>query len=222
MRAAVSAGDASPGTIAFGVAGLAVALPVFWAVGRLVARVRNARFARAWAPLLPLVDGTLGFDTTGSSSALTGRYRGAGVQATMAPKVPPDWGLGRTVLGAHVGVHRNGFLLTLRGIAGHSDWWVTYPDRVPLLGSDAYAVHADDPALVARLERAGVVALAERLEPALWIRYSAAAATLTLREDVEPRWVPRPERFQAALDVLTTLAALNAAVNPHARTAAPA
>lgn len=218
----MSAADASPGTIAFGVGVLAVALPVFWAVGRLAGRVRNARFARAWAPLVPVVDGTLAFDRTGSSSSLTGRYRGAGVHATMALGVTSDWGRGRTVIDGDVGPRGNAFLLTLRGVAGRGDWSVIYPDRVPLLGSDAYAVRADDPALVARLERAGVVALAERLEPALWIRYAAAAGTLTLREEVQPRWVPRPERFEAALDVLTALAALNATVNPSVGHAAPA
>ena len=222
----MSAGDASPGTVAFGLGVLAVALPLFWAVGRLAARVQHARFARAWAPLVPLVDdGTLHVDTTGSSSSLTGRYRGAGVHATMALKVTPDWGRRREVLPNDVGVPRNGFLVALGGVAGGGDWWVTYPDRATrlarALGTDAYAVRADDPALVARLEGAGVVALAARLAPALWLRYSAAAGTLTLREEVQPRWVPRPERFQAALDVLTTLAALNASVNPPARDAAP-
>ena len=60
------------------VVGLAVFLAVAFGIGFLVNKVKNAKFARAWAPLRPVIEGSAVVEDGGgaATSWLTGTYQG--------------------------------------------------------------------------------------------------------------------------------------------------
>lgn len=189
-------GDASRGELGFGIAALVAALPVLVAGAYAVHRVKNARFARAWRPLVPVIeDAAVTGDGGGAATSwLTGRYRGHVVHASMSPDL--ESATGSTHLTNH-------FAVALQDVPGRHDWSVR--------GADG-AVRGADAALEARLRDAGVGAVASRLGDAE-VRYDARARTLTLREEIAARWTPPPARFREELDVLVALATLGREAN---------
>lgn len=199
-------GDTSTSDGFLGAIILAVALPLIYGAGVLLARVKNARFRLAWSPLIPLVDEAEVVNDGGgaASSVLRGRYRGAPVAAVMAPD---------TRAGPNSTLKGNRFEVTAREVPGRLNWSVVWSDQFLGFGTTGFQIHADDPALAERLAAAGVLELAARLGRVDRVDFSAGARALTLREQVQPLWHPPPERFRLELDVLLELAAANAAVN---------
>ncbi len=201
-------GDASTKDILFGAAVLAAGLVVLYVIGGVLGRFKNRRFDRAWRPLMETIDGAEVVADRGggaASSWLTGTYRGTPVFASMTPNV------------GHAGPifiagKENRFETGVRDLPGARDWSVDWTEAMLGIGTTGWTVHAGDPALVARLEHAGVTEIAARLGRGA-VRYRAQPATLVLHQDIRPLWTPTPARFQQELDVLLELAAVAAPLN---------
>jgi hypothetical protein len=201
-------GDVSPGDMAFGAAVLAVALPVFYFIGKVIVRLKNAKFERAWRPLMPVLTGAKVVADQGgggASSWLTGTYRGTSVFAEMTPDV------GRGGLTDSPG-YENRFETGVRDLAGASDWSVRWSEQFLGFGTTGWVVSSDDPVLTEKLERAGVRELVASLGRGE-VRYRTFTSTLVLHQDIRPLWVPPPERFRTELDVLLELAAVAGPLN---------
>ena len=201
-------GDVPTGDLLFGVAVLAVALPVLYVGGRLIARLRNARFTRDWAELVPTLVGAEVVPVRGggaASSWLTGRYRGASVFASMTPDVGS---------GGSSDVHRleNRFETGLRELRGAHDWSVEWTEAVLGLGRTGWQLRADDAALRERLERAGVREIVGPLGRGA-VRFGARAGTLVLHQDIRPYRTLPAERFRQSLDVLLRLSEVAGPLN---------
>jgi hypothetical protein len=94
----------------------------------------------------------------------------------------------------------------LLDIPGQQNWRIVY--QTALLGLDhtGWDIKTEDQILRVRLEEMGIMAELARLGTPT-IEYSAQRHTLLYSEDIKPRWVPTPERFQEALEMLLRLAA---------------
>ncbi len=183
--------EAPPGDMLFGSAVLAVFLVFVFALGYVIYKFKNRRFTRAWAPLVPLVQGKVtGDGGGGATSWLSGTYRGKPVRATMIPH--------RNQYSGESGSYYNHFEVALLDVAGRLDWNAEVKTAILGFGRTGWTITADDPALVARLEAAGVLSLVARFgEPT--VVYQARAKTLQYSEDVTPQWTPAPARFQEEL-----------------------
>jgi hypothetical protein len=197
----------------FGVIGLVIFLACLFIAGKLLNSFQNARFTRAWTPLVTAIQGTVVNDGGGAAASwLAGTYRGKPVQAEMVP--------GRSVY-SESGVKFNYFSVTLRDLAGKQDWSVAY--KTPLFGmaKTGWQIRAEDKALEARLDQSGIVGAVARFgDPRSLIpfggptvAYKVRGRTLLYAEDVTPRWAPTPERFQQQLELLLVLAKVNEEVN---------
>jgi hypothetical protein len=197
----VSTGDLVIGTI-----GLVIFLIVVLLAALLLSRFRNARFAKAWASLVPIVRGTITGDGGGAATSwLSGTYRGRPVRASMIP------GRNRYTESSE---HRyNHFDVALLDVAGRRDWSIGYHPTMLGLGKAKWQIEADDAALVERLRNRGLVDAVARLgQPT--ISFRAREGALQLSEDAGPHWIPPPERFEEELALLIELVAINAEVNP--------
>lgn len=180
-----------------------------YGVGRLLSAVQNARFTQAWAPLIPIISGTILNDSShATSSRLTGTYGGRSVEAEMTP--------GRNmsaVSGVETDRRRyNEFEIRVLGVSGGQDWHVFFTRPLLGLGKAGWSISADG-ALGEKLESLGVLGTIERMGGAAF-RYRAQQSTLEYRVDVTPRWAPTPERFREDLEALLPLAQANEEVNP--------
>jgi hypothetical protein len=200
-------GDVSSSDMIFGAVVLAVALPVFYGIGRIVNRFQNRRFERAWRPLMPLLGGAKVVAEPGAaaSSWLTGTYRGATVRAEMTPDVGHSSAI-------EMAGYENRFETGLRDIKGAADWSVAWKEAILGFGTTGWTIWAADSALEARLHGAGIREVVAPLGRGS-IEYSARSATLVLHQDIRPLWAPGPVRFQFELDVLLELAAVTAPLN---------
>ncbi|HEY0739512.1 MAG TPA: hypothetical protein VGD69_31600 [Herpetosiphonaceae bacterium] len=200
----------SPGDLFFGAIILIIFLIFVFGLGFLISKFKNARFAKTWTPLIPIIGGTVSEDGGGgASSFLTGNYQGRTVRATMAPQ------LNRY---SESGSYYNYFDITMAGVPGKQNWQLKYNTKILGFGSNGWEIVADDAALQQRLQARGVIELIERLgatpiftQPTL--DYKARSGALLFREEVS-EWIPAPERFKQQLETLLQLAAINAEVNP--------
>ncbi|MBV9791221.1 MAG: hypothetical protein JOZ51_23705 [Chloroflexi bacterium] len=194
----------------FGAIVLIVFLIFVFALGFLISKFKNARFAKVWTPLIPVVGGKVSEDNGGSTSSfLTGSYAGRTVRATMAPQ------LNRY---SESGSYYNYFDITMAGVPGRQNWQLKYNTKILGFGSTGWEIVADDAALQQRLQARGVIDLIERLgatpiytQPTL--DYKARNGALLFREEVA-EWIPTPERFKDQLETLLLLAQINTEVNP--------
>lgn len=192
--------------IVIGTIGLVIFLVVVFLAGLLLSRFRNSRFAKAWAPLVPIVRGTITGDGGGApTSRLSGTYRGRPVRASMIP------GRNRYMESSE---HRyNHFDVALLDVAGRRDWNIGCHPTMLGLGKAKWQIEADDAALVERLRNHGLVDAVARLgQPT--ISFDAREGALQLSEDAGPHWIPPPQRFEEELALLIELAAINTEVNP--------
>lgn len=197
--------------IFFGAIILIVFLICVFGAGFLLSKFKNARYAKAWTPLIPIVGGTVSGDNGGgASSFLTGSYRGQTVRATMVPQ--------RNRYSNSTGSYYNYFDITMAGVPGKQSWQLKYNTPTLGFGSTGWEIVADDAALQARLQARGVIDLVERLgttpiqsQPTL--DYKARSGALLFREEVAG-WIPEPDRFKDQLETLLLLAQINAEVNP--------
>lgn len=198
--------EAPPGDMLFGSVVLAIFLVFVFTFGWLLSKFKNRRFTHAWAPLVPLLQGTVHEDGGGAASSfLSGTYRGHRVRATMAPD--------QNRYSGESGDRYNYFDVALLDVPGRHDWRVELETAILGFGRDGWKITAGDPALVERLQGAGVLALITRFgQPE--VAYQARGKTLLYSEDVTPNWIAMPARFQEGLELLLALARINAEVNP--------
>lgn len=189
----------------FGAVVLAIFLVFVIVLGWLISTFKNARFAKAWTPLLPIISGKITQDGGGAATSwLTGTYQGRRVQASMVPD--------RNRYSGESGSRYNHFEVALLEVSGLQDWSVVY--KTPVLGFGEYGwrIQTPDKALEARLLAAGVLQVVARLQCDT-LEYKAKAQRLTCEQDITPQWVPTPERFRADLELLILLAQVNEKVN---------
>ena len=183
----------------FGVIALAIFLVVVFAIGILVNRIKNARFALTWGPLIPLINGKVEENGGGAASSwLTGTYGGHKVYAQMIP--------GRKL--SEGSQPFNDFAMGVREVPGHDDWKFEFRGH----GSPPWQVTAGSTAIAQRLER---VNISEHL-PGLGypkISYRKSTGQLEYQVDITPAKVPTPEQFVRTLDFLIWLADVNKQAN---------
>ena len=200
-------GDVPGGDMIVGAVVLAIALPVMYVIGGMIGRVKNRRFEKAWRPIMPVIEGAevVADRGGGASSWLTGSYRGTPVFAQMTPDV---------ARGGQIDTrgYENRFETGVRELTGAQDWSVRWTKSMLGFGTTGWSINAADSALAARLESAGVREIVAPLGRGE-VNYRAQPATLVLHQDIRPRWVPEPARFQQELDVLVQLAAVAAPLN---------
>ena len=181
---------------------LVVALPAFYFVGRVIGRIKNGKFERAWRPIMPVIEGaTVHVDRAGAaaSSRLTGSYRGRSVVAEMAPDMSRSGSYDETG-------YENRWDVGVSEVPGAHDWTVRWKDAILGMGTTGWSISSEDDSLVERLERAGIRDIVAPLGRGD-INYLASDRTLSLHEDIRPMWAPGPVRFRQELDVLVELAA---------------
>jgi hypothetical protein len=197
-----------------GAVGLVIFLVFVFAAGLLLSKYKNARFAKAWSPLVPLVNGTVTGDGGGAATSwLTGVYRGAQMRASMSPD--------RNTSSEGGGTKYNYFDVTLLDVPGARDWAVIYDTPILGFGKKGWRVKAEDAALEEDLLRSGVVEMVARFGvphlPASFglpaVEYRRRERTLRYSADVTPQWAPTPEHFRAQLELLLRLAEVNKEVN---------
>lgn len=190
--------EVSPQDILFGVIVLIIFIVCAYFAGRLMSAWKNRRFATAWAPLVPLINGTVHNDGGGAATSwLTGTYQGKQVKASIMP------GRNRHIEG---GDRYNYFDVALLDVPGQHNWRINYQTALLGLGNTGWDIKTDDQTLRVRLHESGIIADLARLGTPT-IEYTARGRTLLYSEDITPRWVPTPERFQAVLEILLRLAA---------------
>jgi hypothetical protein len=191
-------GDVSKTDIVFGIAVLAVVLPMLYVIGRTVARVKNYWFARKWSSLLPVLDGaTIAKDGgVAMTSRLSGTYGGANVFALMTPNVQRY---------QHSGGNGNEFTVGLEDVGGAEDWSIHWSTGLPLVGGAGWSVSSADSAVTARLTKAGVIPMIESFGPAT-IHFQARDSTLRWTAFIEPWVVLPPDRFRRVVEALMDVA----------------
>jgi hypothetical protein len=172
---------------------LAVFLICVYFAGRILSRFKNARYARVWEPLRPIIDGVVVDDGGGAAtSCLTGTYKGRGVRASMVP--------GRNRYPDETGFRYNYFDAALLEVPGKSDW--TLKD----------SPHSKDKSLEQRLRDSPAVAILKAVGPAEVI-YDSRQQKLTIIQEPGSGWIPSAAQFEIQLNTLLRLAEINAAVN---------
>lgn len=193
----------------FGAGVLVIFLVFVFALGKLIYSWQNWRLTRAWAPLIPLVNGTVTGDGGGAATSwLSGTYQGRRVQASMTPN--------RNLYSDDTGTRYNYFDVALLDVPGGADWRVSYETPILGIGRSGWCVTTQDKALETALLAAGVIPLVERFG-APTVVYEQRTQKLLYSEDVTPRWVPDPDRFGEELTLLGQLIVVNERVNPIQR-----
>lgn len=189
----------------FGAVVLVIFLIFVFVLGWFLNKFKNARFARAWRPLIPIINGKITEDGGGATTSwLSGTYRGWKVQASMIPH--------RNQYSGESGHYYNHFDVALLEIPGQHDWSLEY--QTPLFGVRGadWQIETEDPALAARLQNANLVSiLAGMGHPK--ITYQKRAQMLQYEADITPLEVPPPAMFQRQIEVLIRLAQVNEEVN---------
>lgn len=202
------------GDMVFGGFVLVVFLALVAAAGLVLYRWRNGRLTRAWAPLIPVIDGRARGDGGGAArSWLSGRYAGHEVTASMSPNAADSGRVGSTT----TGYAYNAFEIMLGDVPGRHDWSLLGPR-----GGDGWRIETADESLRRRLEASNLIAVVAALghpSPAIAavglpvVSYLSRDRLLHLREDAGPVLTSSPERFRSELDTLLVVADLNTAVN---------
>ncbi|MEZ5402785.1 MAG: hypothetical protein R2729_24125 [Bryobacteraceae bacterium] len=108
-------GEVPKDDLIFGGVVLAIALACVLAAGIVFNRWKNARFARVWKPLQPIIGGTVVEDGGGAATSwLTGTYRGRRVAASITP--------GRNRYEHDTGFRYNYFDVTWLDVPGAVAW----------------------------------------------------------------------------------------------------
>lgn len=188
----------------FGGMVLAIFLVFVFLLGMVINRFKNARFRKAWAPLIPMIQGKVVEDGGGAATSwLAGTYRGKRVVASMVPD------RNRYDDGGH---RYNYFEVALLDVSGQQDWTIEYQTAVLGFGQTGWRVVTKDKALEDRLTASGLLFTMPNFGSD-GVRYRSRERKLLFTEDVTPRWIPTPERFQQELELLLTLAKVNEEVN---------
>lgn len=203
------------GDFVFGAIVLVIFLALVAAAGVLLYRIKNARFTRAWAPLVPVIGGRIRGDGGGAATSfLVGSYLHHDVEASMSPNAGAVGGVGET----STGVAHNAFEIKLGGVSGRSDWRLLGPRA----GTGQWRIDTADEELRQRLAASDLIIRVAALgHPSHAIttvglpvlRFVSGHAMLHYREDAGPVVVPSAQRFRQELDTLLGVVALNSSVN---------
>ncbi len=187
--------------IVFGGIVLVIFLVSALVIGRFLSAAKNRRFAAAWAPLIPFItNGTIHTDGSGATTSwLTGTIQGRQVQASMIPKRNRY---------TEASDSYNYFDVALLAVPGQQDWRIVYQTAALGIGHTGWHISIKDPMLAARLHESGIMATLAHLGSPT-IEYTVRGGKLLYSEDVTPRWVPTPERFQTTLALLRQIAAIS-------------
>lgn len=198
--------EVPPSDLLFGVVVTVVFLIFVFALGYLIYRFKNYRFDRAWAHLIPLVNGTVtGDGGGGATSWLTGTYRDQRMRSTMIPN--------RNRYSGESGSYYNYFDVALLDVLGKQDWRIAYHAAILGFGKTGWQIEAADPALKERLQASEILNEITRMGSPE-VKYQARDKVLLYSEDVTPLWVPSVGRFQEELELLVLVARVNREVNP--------
>ena len=198
--------EVPPGDMLFGAMVLAVFMVFVFALGYLINRFKNAGFRKAWAPLIPMIQGKVVEDGGGAATSwLTGTYRGKRVRASMTPN--------RNRYSGETGHYYNDFDVTLLDVPGRQDWKIEYQTAILGFGHTGWRIVTKDKALEDRLNASGILHTISRFGTPE-ITYQARGGALQFSDDITPLKVPPPEHFQDQLELLLVLAKVNEEVNP--------
>ena len=166
--------------------GIVLALVAFIRVSK------RASVSRTWEPLVPIVNGTL--ERKYGTAELRGTYQERPIFATriLGGTEDPDT-----------------FRIEMKTVSGGANWLVRYGSE-KILGKDQWYLLAGHEKLQQRLMEAGIFTEMQRWEGHPIISYRVDSSTLIYQENGP---VPKPERFQAQLDLLLHLAQINEQVN---------
>ncbi len=190
-------GDVSTTDIVLGSVVLVGFLGVAYVIGRTLSAITNKKYARAWAPLVPVVHGTIVYDKGAAvSSSLYGEYKGHVVHAQMQPQ--------RNKYQHSNSGRYNYFGITLKDVPGLHDWRVYHDTKIFGVGRDGWQVEAGNETLKARLDASGIAGLLAMLgTPRL--EFDKALHTLEFSNDITPNLVLTPADFTDVLDLLVRL-----------------
>lgn len=181
-------GEPSKDDIVFGSVVLFFFMIFVFAFGYAINRFKNARFARAWRPLQPIIEGKVVEDGGGAATSwLTGRYKSRRVRASMTPD--------RNRHAGETGSYYNDFDVTLLDVEGAVNWKL--PGKKPL---------------EQQLLAAGAAAVLHGIGEAE-AEFDAKQGTLIIVQEMGEGGLPSPEHFIALLEALLRLETVNAAVN---------
>ena len=197
--------EVPPGDMLFGTAVLAVFLVFVFILGKLIYTFKAGRFTRAWAPLVPILQGTVTNDGGGAATSwLTGTYHGKKVQASMVPN--------RNRYSGESEPRYNHFDVAVLDVPGRQDWEIEHHTAILGFGETGWRIRTDDELLKARLQASGIIETMTRFGCPT-VTYRRQARKLEYSEDVTPQWIPTPERFQEELELLLLLEKVNQEVN---------
>jgi hypothetical protein len=190
--------------ILIGAAILVPALILIFLAGKVLYKFKAARFVKAWAPLVPIIDGTVVNDGGGAATSwLTGTFQGRKVQASMVPN--------RNRYSGQTGHRYNYFDIELQDVPGQQDWSTVHRTAL-LIGVTGWSIETEDKSLEQRLTAAGLVDRITLMRP-MRVAYDSKRRTLLFTADVTPAWAPTPERFTQQLEFMLALVQMNAELN---------
>jgi hypothetical protein len=153
---------------------------------------RRSSVSRTWEPLVPVVNGTL--DRKYGSAVLRGTYQERPILATQ-------------ILGG--AENPDTFRIEMTTVSRGANWLVRYGSE-KLFGKDQWYLQAGHEKLSQRLTDLDVLTEMQRWQGHPTISYRVDSGTLSYEEEGS---VPKPERFQAQLDLLLRFAQINEQVN---------
>lgn len=178
-------------------------------LGYLITRFKHARHARAWRPLLEVVQGEVRPWTGGGADCpMRGAYKGFAIVGTIIPEASSG-----------EDSRYNHFMTGISGLKGAADWKLAYVHKLwPLGSAPAWRIESKDEALCARLDAADLAGIIEQLgilpdAPDPPVSFSVQRGVLCIQCDAGSDWVPSKEFFVKLLETLIVLARINAEVN---------
>lgn len=183
---------------------LAGFLAVLYPAGKLLHRLKHAKFNRDWAPLIPVVGGTVHEDPQGggATSWLVGTYRGRTIHARMSPDVRP----------LEVANYENRFAVGVAELDGAAHWRLVHLGAIVGVHEAGWKIETDDALLAGRLRGTGILEVLESVgRPDA--RYNRHERAVFLEVDVRPLRVPPRESFVALLEAAVRVAEVNERLN---------
>ena len=164
----------------------------------------NLTFAKRWATLAPLINGTVHKAIlTYQGNTLTGNYHGLPMRTRVKGK-----GGGR---GGSSIFHFE--ILATPGTRGR-DWKLHYDQGLLGMGADGWEIKTRDEALKQRLVQSDLLAMTQNWTRETSVTYDGGKGTLLYRQRIDYLYdLPAPDVFKWQLDLLTQLVEINRQVN---------
>ena len=169
-------------------------------VGKILQVMNKSRNARAISALAPLIQGEV--DSNEHSAWISGNFRGRLVRAAMTP----DRNISNS---SDYSIKINSFELSMLHLSGAHSWEIVYTGIL----RKKWKITTLDGSFKERLRGSGLIAELERIGNRPSMGYNAREAVLWYHEDIRPRVVPTPKRFQAQLKLLYYVAEVNDKLN---------